>query len=73
MNKKMVFSVLDRVAGEYGPLFVATNKDVAMRLYRRLLRDESVVELQEYSLIHVGDFDSETGKLIQIETNEEVE
>lgn len=70
---QMVFSILDRVAAEYGPVFTAKNEEVAMRQFKYLMTTEAKDNMGDFSLIKVGHFDNESGKLESIGTNEEVD
>lgn len=60
------FSVLDRKAMEYAPVFTAKNADVARRLIVQSLSGDSLLCQYpgDYILVHLSDFDNESGELI---------
>lgn len=70
-----LYSVYDKTADEYGPVFQAVNDGVAKREYNRLGIPESLKK--EYSLHKIGYFDSKTGDVVPevnyiVETSEAV-
>lgn len=63
------YSVYDRKANSYGPVFAAPNHEVAQRLVIASLKEDSQLVLfpQDYVLVHLCDFDQETGKILENE------
>lgn len=57
-----VYSIYDVKAKEYGPLFLAKNDDIAVRMIKTNLKD--ILYPQDYELYQVGCFDNESGELI---------
>ena len=66
-----LYSLWDSVAGESGPIFQAKNDDVALRnviqMFLELRAD--IANLESYHLYHVGDFDTELGKIVEDSEN----
>jgi len=60
--KYRLYSINDRVAGEFGPVFQAVNDGVAIRNYKNLLKEAQSVE--DYSLFYLGTFDTQTGDMV---------
>lgn len=60
---KQLYSVYDRVVGEYAPPFPAPNHVHAIRLFQSGLKDVQFPD--DYRLYHVGYFDVQTGQLVQ--------
>lgn len=63
------YSVLDRKAKEYSPVFSAKNDDVARRIIVNSLRQDSQLVLYpaDYVVVHLCDFDMESGDIIKLE------
>lgn len=63
------FSVFDRKAQEYAPIFTAKNSDVARRMIVQSLSGDSLLCQYpgDYTLVHVSDFDTETGALVPLD------
>ena len=63
------FSVLDRKADEYAPVFTAKNEDVARRMVVQSLNADSMLCQYpgDYTLVHLCDFDTETGQIIIVD------
>lgn len=57
-----LYSIVDTVAEEYGPLFQAKNDGVAIRNFKQFL-SKNQVDPSEAELWYIADYDSETGKL----------
>jgi hypothetical protein len=57
--KKGLYSVLDTVAEEYGPLFEAVNENVAKRSFMQL--SKKVHNPDDYVLCQFGIFDTDHG------------
>ena len=54
-----LYSIYDKDAGEYGPLFNAKNDIVASRLVEELIKD--VKHADSYALYCMGQYDTEEG------------
>lgn len=57
----ILYSIKDKIANEFGPIFQAKNDGVAKRMYSQTLQGDHVVYADDYSLWSVGEFDVETG------------
>lgn len=53
-----LYAILDKVAEEAGPVFVAANDGVAIRQFRNLSRDIPSFEKDAYVLCYLGNYDS---------------
>lgn len=71
-NQYFVYSVYDRKAERYGPLFEALNHEVAARQYVQMMKDVLPLFRGEYGLFCVGKFNFITGEFVQDTLNEEV-
>lgn len=56
-----LYSVYDRVAAEYGPIFQAKSDKVAKRQYKQLMASNP--NKTDYELVQVGRYDTETGHI----------
>ena len=69
-----LYQIMDTVAGHVtGPIFVAPNDAVAIRMVRNTVKDpksDMRTNLRDFNLIHLGTQNEETGQLetIQIKT-----
>lgn len=61
--KRGMYVSYDLIALEAGPIFLAKNDAVALRMYNQLLERETSVTADEYELRCVGVFDTETCNL----------
>lgn len=59
-----LFSVFDRKAQEFGPLFEAKNEDVAIRQFKNMLSSERMLSPEDYDLYSFGEFDREKGHIL---------
>lgn len=65
--KFKVFSVFDKKAGAYLPPFFLPEVAVAQRAFRDCVGDKSHAfgrHPEDYSLVHLGEFDDATGELV---------
>lgn len=62
--KYNVYTVWDTVAEECGPLFTAKNDRVAQRQFKNMVIKERIVDIDEYHLLCVGNFDSNGQMLV---------
>lgn len=53
-----LYSVWDKKAEEYGPVFMAKNDAVAKRSFNNMMKEQPV-NSEEYQLCWVGEFDTE--------------
>nr|UXQ87929.1 MAG: nonstructural protein [Microvirus sp.] len=60
-----LYSIKDRLAEEYGPVFQAKNKAIAERNFNNLVEREKLNE-DEFSLVLVGHFNNNTGVLTTV-------
>lgn len=63
MKKMNVYTINDRVAEESGPPFIAKNDGVATRQFLAMIRDESVLSVNDYRLLRIGEYDPKTSKI----------
>lgn len=65
-----LYSVYDKVCGEYNPPFVCRNMPTAIRNMRDSLKDakQSIIAMhpEDYVLVEVGTFDKESGVVLPI-------
>lgn len=62
--KSVIYTVFDKVAEEYGPLFEAKNNGVALRQFKRLLDTVVVENRDDYVLYSCGTFDHDAGTMV---------
>lgn len=70
-----LFSIYDKKALEYGPVFVMPNKVVAVREFQKMCQDQKSNFAQfpdDYKLVKVGKMDIHNGKISQPETLEDI-
>ena len=60
----LMYSIFDKKAIEYGPIFFAKNDAVAVRQFNNFMHGESILYPDDYALYKVGDFDTETGAIV---------
>lgn len=65
--KMFLFSVFDKVAEEYGPVFEAKNKGVALRQFKKLLDTVVVENRGDYVMYMFGFFDHDAGVMTALE------
>ena len=56
--KLHLYAVHDTVAGEAGPLYSAKSDEVAIRMYKQLIKHDNC-NPEEYQLWHVGVYETE--------------
>lgn len=56
-----LYSIRDKVAMEFGPIFQAKNEGVALRMLGTQLKESPTMNPAEYELICIGTFNSDTG------------
>lgn len=64
-----LYSIFDNVAGEYGLPYPSKNDKTAIRMFRNILHSTQNVDVDDYSLFYVGDFDSDNGTF-EVDTHE---
>ena len=57
--KVNVYTIYDTVAKECGPIYQAKNHDVASRGFKSLISDTPNVNVSDYDLYCLGEFDTE--------------
>jgi len=57
-----LYSIYDKLAEEYGPVFQAKNKAIADRNYNQMLTKQNL-NPEEYQLYKLSTFDNETGEI----------
>lgn len=62
-----LYSVYDRVAEEYSAPNMAKNDGTAFRQFMELMTKVPEYSKEEYWLMKVGEFDSETGQLVAVD------
>lgn len=70
-----LFSIYDKKALEYGPVFVMPNKVVATREFQKMCQEPKSNFAQfpeDYKMVRVGKMDIKTGKISQPETLENI-
>lgn len=66
MNLIMV-AIYDKLAKEYGPVNVVKNKAVAVRQFKGEVERMSPSARDDYELVELGEYDTETGQIINKE------
>lgn len=67
-----IYSIYDKVAGECGPLFEASNDGVAIRKFRQVMESASIEEKNDYQLLMVGFVSRKRGGQIEIVPSVEI-
>ena len=67
-----VYSILDKAAEEFGPVYQSHNDAVARRRFDMLLSDLNVAFPDDFKLFKLGEFDNSTGILTGFDKPEEV-
>jgi len=62
--KYFLFTIRDKVAEHYGPLFQAVNSGVALRNFRQLMKDVPEYDRDAYELHVVGVFDDDNAEIL---------
>lgn len=60
-----LYSIYDRLAEEYGPLFMQLNDEVARRQYYASLAKMDDTLVDDYALYYLGEYDTSTGRIVQ--------
>lgn len=58
-----LYSVYDRLAEEYGPVFEAPTNAVACRSFEILMKEAKIGKVSEYKLLSLGSVDHTTGEI----------
>lgn len=56
---KQLYTIYDKVAEDSAPIFEAKNDGIALRQIKQLLTNSPVNNVNDYSLLHLGCYDSE--------------
>lgn len=67
--KQRYYSIRDNVAEEHGPLFTGKNDAVAQRSFDQMITSKKLAR-EDFSLVYVGTFNSESGMWDEAERNE---
>ena len=67
--KAVIYTVFDKVAEEYGPLFEAKNDAVALRQFKHLIATVVVENRDDYVLYSCGTFDHDAGVMVLADLN----
>lgn len=59
-----LFAIFDRVAGDFGPPFMAKNNGIAWRSYRQYLKDSPNTE--DFQLYRLGSYEQSSGLITGI-------
>ena len=62
-----IYTIYDVVAKECGPIFQSKNHDVAVRAFRSLISDTPNVNVSDYDLYCLGEFDTEKCSFVPLE------
>lgn len=71
--KTNLYTILDTVAEDFGPIFQAPNHATARRNYKNLLVSVPGTIKEDYQLFHIGYFDTSLGIMTQREPKELVD
>lgn len=55
VKKSQLYTIYDRIAEDYGPIFEAVNNSVALRQFNNIMQKTEYPD--DYKLIHVGEID----------------
>ena len=56
--KQQIYTIFDKIASEAGPLFCAKNDAVAIRNFNNLMKADPSVNISDFTLLKVGEFDT---------------
>lgn len=59
-----LFSIKDKVAEHFGPVFQAVNTGVALRNFRQLMKDVPEYDRDAYEVFELGEFDDVSGEIL---------
>lgn len=65
--KVNVYTIYDVVAKECGPIFQSKNHDVAIRAFNSLLSETSNVDVSDFDLYCLGEFDTEKCSFVPLD------
>ena len=65
--KVNVYTIYDVVAKECGPIYQAKNHDVAVRAFKSLISETPNVNVLDYDLYCLGEFDTEKCSFVALE------
>lgn len=72
-DKVQLYTVMDRCAGRYGPIFEAVNDAVAVRQFRGSMAAIPEYTRDDYSLIRLGSYDHISGVVVIDDVSAEIE
>ena len=65
--KVNIYTIYDTVAKECGPIYQAKNHDVAVRAFKSLISDTPNVNVSDYDLYCLGEFDTEARSFVPVD------
>ena len=65
--KVNIYTIYDTVAKECGPIYQAKNHDVAVRAFKSLISETPNVNVSDYDLYCLGEFDTEKCSFVALE------
>ena len=65
--KVNIYTIYDSVAKECGPIYQAKNHDVAVRAFKSLISDTPNVNVSEYDVYCLGEFDNEKCSFVPLD------
>ena len=65
--KVNIYTIYDSVAKECGAIYQAKNHEVAVRAFRSLISDTPNVNVSDYDLYCLGEFDTEKCSFVPLE------
>ncbi len=58
-----IYTIYDKLAKESGPLFQAKNDQVAFRQFQTQLKDIKNIQVQDFELLNIAEYDNENCQL----------
>ena len=65
--KVNIYTIYDSVAKECGPIYQAKNHDVAVLAFKSLISDTPNVNVSEYDVYCLGEFDTEKCSFVPLD------
>ena len=70
--KVNIYTIYDVVAKECGPIFQSKNHDVAVRAFKSLISETPNVNVSDYDLYCLGEFDTERCSFVPLDVPSKV-
>jgi hypothetical protein len=64
----MVYSVYDKTAEGFGPLFIQKSDALAIRMFGNIMTGQSAMCMEDYDLVKVGSWNSVSGQIYNLES-----